>query len=713
MAILSKIRERSIFLIIIIGLALFSFVLSGLFKSSNSIFNGTKSNIGEVNGNSISRQEFAKKVDILKSNSGNRLSQIQAVNSVWDNLVRQKIYQTQLNNAGIVIGEKEIWDAIVSMPFIRNNRLFKNKVGLFDENRLKEYLATIQENAKNNPNDTQWSSWLSTESKIRQSLRETTYNNLVLSGLEATLKEAKESYLDKNTKVNAQFVILPYKSIADSLVKISDSEIKEYVIKHKNEFKVDATRDLSYVKFMVKPSKEDDLAVKNAVAKLLNDSEEYSTAAKTTVKVIGFKNTKDDEKFLEENNSDTPLNKSYFSKSRLPKQIADKVFNGKKGDVIGPYKENGFYALTKIVDFKQLPDSVKAKHILISYAGASRSSSNRTEAQAKVTADSILKVVIKNKSKFGVIAKELSADKGSTSKGGSLGWFSYTTMVPTFRDFVFFHKAGKIGIVKSQFGYHIIYIEKQKGSKKAVQLATFTRKVEASDNTENKIFQEVETFASNLASGKDINELAKGLKLEVRSVVGVKALDENIQGLKNQRTIVNWAFKKKREIGNIKRFDLGDGYTVVVLNNKREKGLQTVGQARYKVTPILRKAKKAKILVKRMTDKTLNNIAKSNNTVVKSTQAISLASPVIGGVGRETGVIGAMISAKTGTLIKDVIGNKGVYAIKVIKKEIPVKLDNYNALRFRLQTNLMSNSYLIYATLKDASTIEDNRALFY
>lgn len=457
MAVLSKIRERSIFLIIIIAMALFAFVLGDLFKYQKS-----SNLIGEVNGEPVTREEFSKEMDLFKARSGDKVSQIQSAKAVWNSIISEKIYTKQLNDAGIVVGEEDVWNAIISLPYIQSSPLFQNEAGQFDQEKLKEYLVTLKENAATNPQDTQWASWILTEKSIKRNLEQNIYTGLIINGINATLVEGKNYYIDQTIKSDIEYVFVPFNTVEDNLFKISDSEVKAYVNEHKKQFQVEASRDLSYVKFDILPTLEDEEIVKKDIANLINDKEEYSAAAKSTIKVLGFKNTTDDKLFFTENNSDLPFSDDYLIKSKLPLSIADSILSAQTNTVVGPYKDGDFYKISKIKDFKQMPDSVKASHILISFAGAMRSTETRTEADSKKLADSIFALVKNDKNKFAELAKSTSYDKGSGAKGGELDWFNYGTMVPEFRDFVFLNKKGDVGIVKSSFGYHIIRIDNQK-----------------------------------------------------------------------------------------------------------------------------------------------------------------------------------------------------------------------------------------------------------
>lgn len=713
MAVLSKIRQRSVFLIIIIALALFSFVLSGIFSSNSPLFNKNVTDIGSVNGEPISREEFAQQVEFYRNNSNGKASQMQQVNNAWNSLVREKIYKTQLEKSGIVVGEQDVWNAIVNQIKAQNNPMFQNELGMFDEEKLKDYIANLKESANDSEQaKAAWLGWVNYEKSIKSSLEQSTYNSLIRSGLNSTLKDGERKYFYDNNNVDMKYVYVPFTSISDSLIKVTDSEIKQYIKDHPKDFEAEASRDIEFVNFVIKPSKEDEAEIRNELAALINDKEEYSAAAKNTVKITGFKNATDMKDFFVTNDSDTPFDDSFYTKRTLPKILADSLFDKNVGEVFGPYKDRNFYKISKITAVKQLPDSVKASHILISYKGSDvrDPSITMTKEEAKKVADSILKVVKADKSKFATIAKEMSVDKMSGAKGGDLGWFVYRTMVPEFRDFVFENKTGDIAVVETQFGYHIIKIDGQKNKQRSVQIATFSRQIEPSEKTENEIFQEAETFASEVSSGKNFEELAKENNYVVIPVMNLKELDENISVLGPQRQIVRWAFDKNTNENDVKRFDTDNGYAIVKLVKKHKKGLSDRNGI---VRNILMNKKKAELIAKRSTGETLEEIAKQNNTTVRTAKAVSNASPVLPGEGRFPEIIGVVTALDENKLTKNIEGQRGIAFAIVTKKTPATELGNYLANKNAQERRLKSRNIQIYNAIKDNSEIEDNRATFY
>lgn len=702
MAILSKIRERSMFLILVIGLALFAFVLDP--STISDFFNASKvDEIGEVDGETISRLEFAEALDAYKTQTGNRVGEMQAAKTVWDNLLRQKIYKAQLEEAGITVGDADIFNKICENPSIQGDQRFQT-AGIFDRNKLKEFLKTIKET-----NGEEWRLWQNFMTSIQNNLEKTAYDNLVAAGLGASLKEGETDYLTNNTKITAKYVQVPYSTIADSLVTLTKGEVKSYIEKNSNQFQVEESRDLEAVRFDILPTKEDEEAIKVEVAKLLEDSVVNNTPIK------GLKNTTDYAEFFGENESDISLDDTYKYKVQVPQVIADDIFNGKEGDAFGPYKDGEYFKISKITKVTQLPDSAQARHILIPFVGASSAAATVTqnEEEAKKTADSLLTVVKATPSKFADLAKEMSSDKGSSDKGGFYDWFPYGQMVPAFRDFVFEGKEGDMGVVKTPFGFHVIKVEGHKNFQPVVKLATYGRKIEASEATENKIFQEAETFALELTNGKSFEDAVKEKGLKSISSVGIKALDENVPSIGNEREMVTWSFGKDLEVGDFKRFDINGGYAVAVLKAKTAKGLMPVDKAIAQVRPILVKEKKAALIAEKMNGANLQDIATANSQTVRTAADVNLQSPTLPGIGNEPKVVGAMLYAKENELKNKVAGGLGVYAFIVEKRELPVALPNYDTFRKRIANDRKGRTYQLYEAMKKASNVEDRLSSFY
>ncbi len=543
---------------------------------------------------------------------------------------------------------------------------------------------------------------------------------MVSEGLNVSVQESAFDYKLDNTKINAKYVYAPYSSVSDSLVKVSSEEVKKYVENHPKEFKREASRSLKYVTFAITPSKEDEVETKKQVASFINDREEYNTATKSKGMVKGFKNATDLKSFFEVNKSDIAFNDNYFFNNELPK---DSIWKSVEvNQVVGPYKENGFFKLSKVLEITKLPDSVKSSHIIVPFAGTIRATTTRTKEEAKKMIDSLFTIVSKNPKQFSVIAEKINVDATKT-KGGEIGWVTKkSAFSPYFdRDFanyIFKNKKGNTGVVLSKFGYHIIRIDDQKNFEKAYKVSSFGRVIEPSEATENNIFEQAETLALRLAEGKKIEEAGKEKNYLVQNAENLRILDEQVPGIGNQRQIINWAYKDDTKVGDSKRFDIEysgkRGYVVVELSQKTDDDeVAITGDILNKVTPILKNEKKAKILAKKISGNTLEEIAKSLNTNIRIVSGVTFANPLLSGVGNEPKVVGAMSGIPTEKISKAIDGNKGVFVVKVTKRTDAVKLDNYDSYTKKRKKGLNGRLNNVYDVLKEKADIVDQRGKFF
>ncbi len=714
MAVLNKIRQQSLVLILVIAMALFAFILSGLFDGSASFSNKPQNVIGTINGKDIPREDFLRKVEFAQRQLGPSASNSQAINRVWDLELRQAVLETQFDELGFTVETEQMKDLIKSR--YGQDPTFLNEDGVFDEGKLNEFLANLVANAKTDSNSQAlYNQWIETEAGLALSAKEQSYYNMVKAGVTATVAEGKMEHELENNKVDLKFVQIPFSSIVDSTITVSKSEITDYIKKHPKEFQVEATRNVNYVQFKEEATLEDEKDMKAELSNLLIDRVEYNENTKTSDTIIGFSKTDDNESFVNVvAGSDIKFDDRFMFKNMIPVTYADSVFSLNKGDVYGPYKDAGFYKLTKVVAETKLPDSVKVRHILIPFVGANSADPSKvtqTEEEAKATADSLTSVLKRNRSKFEGFVTDYSSDQGSVAKGGKYDWFPYNAMVPEFRDFSFEGKTGDIGVVKTVFGFHIIEIEGQKDKKKAVKLATIARTIEPSERTIDNVFTNTSKFEIGIEKG-DFQDVAKEKNYVVRPVNGIKLLQENIPGVGNQRSIVKWTFEEDRSVGDTERFNVsGGGYVVVQLSAVNKEGLMSAENASATVNPIIRKQKKAEQIKKNVSGTTVQEVGTNQKQSVRSALAVNMKNPTLSGAGREPKVVGAAFGLKEGETSGLITGENGVYMLEVTKVTPAIELDNYQAMANQI-TNKRVNSVntTLYNALKEAADVEDNRA---
>ncbi|MBD0777186.1 peptidylprolyl isomerase [Maribacter sp. ANRC-HE7] len=706
MAILENIRKRTTVLILIIGLALFAFVISGVFTKNNMSGGKIGSSVAEVNGDEISIDDFRRKVEVASNRYGSSGSSMMVVNQVYDQEVRNAILGQQYEDLGIDIEKDQIMNYIKTIPAYNQNPQFMDENGIFDENKFLDFIAELKANSPS-----QYNLWLQDEQSIIQNAKQQTYFNLVKAGLGVTLKEGELDYKLANDKVDIKYVRVPFTSIADSTIAISKSEIQSYIKEHKEEFKQEDARDIQYVYFEEKASVEDVEAVRQETIKLLDDTVEYRKDTDRMDTIPGFRNTKDVEDFLDRK-SDVKYDTIYRAKKDLPTSVADTLVALKVGEIFGPYRDGDYFKVSKMID-KKINGSAKASHILISWKGSKSAGENitRTKEEAEAKAKELLADARKKDAVFVQLARD-NSDGPSAPKGGDLGYFQEGAMVTDFNDFVFGNKVGTIGLVETDFGFHVIKIDDKQD---VYRIATLAREIEPSESTINNLFQDATKFEMDAIAGdKSYADLAKENDYQVRPVNKIKVMDESLPGLGSQRSVVQWAFKEDTEVGDIKRFSVNNGYVIAQMTAQYEEGLKSVEDASVTVLPILRKERKAEQIIAANKGKSMEEVAKDNSLSVSNASALTVKSPTIPGAGREPAVVGTAFAMKVGDTSDFIKGETGVYLISVTNKKDAPKLDNYSTFANALKnSNAARVNTAVYNALKNVSDIEDNRSIFY
>jgi parvulin-like peptidyl-prolyl isomerase len=705
MAILNKIRQKTFVLILVIALALFAFILSGLVDNKDALFGKSQNVVATINGKDIGRTEFMQKVEFQQRQMGPNATTTQVMNQVFEAEVRQAVMAAEFEKLGLSVESDQMRDVLRAA--LATSPEFLNEAGLFDDAKLTEYIANIKETSQE-----QYKQWIDYEQNVANTALQTNYFNLVKAGTTATLAEGALEYKLEGDKVNLSYVQVPFTSIVDSTVVVTKEEIKSYITKNPKQFQTEASTDLQYVMFKEVASLEDENNIKARLSALVNDKQEFSEATNKTETVLGLQNTKDIEAFVNQNSDDFKYNNSFVTKAQLPAVVADTLSNSPVGSIYGPYKDATYFKLSKIVATTKLPDSVKARHILIPFKGASSAGADvlKTEEEARVFADSLTTILKSNNSKFEEFVTAYSSDKGSVEKGGFYDWYPYNQMVPEFRDFTFEGKTGDLDVVKTVFGFHIIEIQGQKGESNLYKVATIARKIEPSEATSDQVFRDASNFEVNIANGS-FSDVSKEANYDVRPVKTVKVLDESIPGLGAQRAIVRWSFEAKTNVGDVKRYTVPGGYAVVQVTAKRDAGLLSIEEASATVTPKLRAEKKAKMIMDGVSASTLEDFAAAKNQQVKTASAINMKNPTIGGAGKEPLVVGYAFGLKDGETSKLIIGEKGVYMVKRTGFTPAVKLDNYQSFANQVSTQkLNAVQGKLYTALKEAADVEDNRA---
>ena len=695
MAVLQKIRQRSLLLIAIIGFCLLAFIVGDIAKSGG-LKSATK-DVGSVNGKDISFEDFRIKVsNVEKSQQG--MTSTGAANTVWNQEVSVALLTAEFDKLGLKVGSKHIMEVFKADQNIGQNPTFLNAKGVFDEAKFKEYFKSNPEQAE---------SLKAREKDAELNAKYQMYNTLVKAGNYTTESEGKLKYEMESNKVNFAYVAGLYSSIKDTQVKVEDADILEFIEKNEKKYKADETREIQYVLIEEKASVADENEIKNKVNQLLSGSIVYNQATGKNDTLPGFKNASNIVEFVN-SNSDVPYDSTYVAKKDLPAAVAEQLYNLAPGAIFGPYMSGKNYCISKSLG-RKIGVNAKASHILISYEGTQvpNKKEKRTKEQAKAKAESLLAQVNANPDSFFMLAYT-SSDDSSSQQGGDLGYFGPNQMVKPFNDFVFNNPVNKVGLVETDFGYHVIRItDKQDG----VRLATIAQKIDASEATSDKVFTQATKFEMDAAS-KDFEKLAAEMKLTVAPSVTSKVMDESLGALGNQRNIVRWAFEKDTNVGDIKRFEVPNlGHVIAKLKKVNEEGLMTAEAARPSVEPILKNRKKAALLKAKMTASSLEAIAKANGTTVQQAVGLTMESPNLSS-GQEPKVIGNAFALAPNKISAAIEGINGVYVVKttsVVKAPAVKDLTPYVA---KLKSQSAGDANRVIPALKANATIVDNRSQF-
>jgi len=328
MAILSKIRQRSFFLIVIIALALFSFVLADVIKSGS--FGSSSKYAGTVNGENIMGQEFQQKVGQAEQQG---MSNVQASNGVWDQEVKRIILAEQFEELGLRVGPDQLINVMKENPNFASNPQFQNEAGKFDVAKFKEYVSANF--LKQGPE--QRAQWEAFEADVERMFTEQMYYTLVKSGLQTTQAEGQALYEEENNKVDFDFVTLGYATVNDDEAKVSDDEIMAYIKKNEKKFKSDKMADLELVFIENKPSKADEDAMKNSIQGLLNGKVEYNKETNSNDTLPSFKNATNVAEYVNKN-SDIKFDSTYVAKKDLPLEYQEQLFNLATTNPVGTSK---------------------------------------------------------------------------------------------------------------------------------------------------------------------------------------------------------------------------------------------------------------------------------------------------------------------------------------------------------------------------------------
>ena len=524
MAILGQIRKRSIFLIIVIGMALFAFVISGVF-TSNGGFNSNVP-IGEINGEKIDYELFNMMVDQAQNLYG--LNTINAVNLAWDQSITNETIKQELDKLGIDAGKNQLEQIISSDPSIVSNPLFQNEIGLFDFSLFSNYVNQLK---STNPN--LYQSWKSEEDRIISLARQKIYFDLIKSSILYTNVESNIQYHLENDKVNFKYLLIPYELVPDSVINVKDSEIRSFLKSNKEKYEQPALRKINYVFIEDLPSEMDVSNIRTNLEQLRDGFSQFNQITNTVENILGFKEVDDYVDFIEIY-SDENYEEIYKTKQDLNGDFSDILFGLEIGQVFGPYIDDGYYKISRMIDKKKEDNlnKVLLADVMKELVPSNESSNNnyRKASQAEYDANNDLALNFSNQDL--IIDNYFSQDEFDSGIPG----YDNTRQVVKW----LYEKNSKVGDVR-RFNLNTGYLVAKIIEFKNESLPSVD---EVKDEISNIIFNDkkydylVKKYRDQISIENLINEF----NIELQSASAVTQSDPILVGAGNEPYIIGSAF---------------------------------------------------------------------------------------------------------------------------------------------------------------------------
>ncbi len=701
MALITSIRKHFWFVLILLGLALASFIIMDVAKSSNGGGRGTLT-LGEVGGQSISYNDFQKTENIYYKNSSE--DSYSKRSRIWDYFVEKTIVETEAEELGLAVSEDEVEELEFGTnlsPIIEAN--WRNQqTQQVDRAKLADFKSAIDAGQQLNPTFRDF--WLEQRNQVKKSQLQTKLSNIVSKAIYTPKWMSDQiSKLGKD-QVKIAYVKIPKAKITTS-VELTDEDYQAYLNDNKYKYELnEPNRVLDIAEFPVRATKADSTKLFD---RLMED------------KLLFQKDPADSLFAVNHNGSYANF---YFESDKLPASIKAAVLSMENGDAYGPYIENGAYNAVKLIEKRIIADSVHASHILRSVDASVPG--QLQDAQKYI--DSI-RSMINNGADFAEIAKTSSQDPGSGAKGGDLGYFGQGAMVPSFNAACFYDESKGLKVVRSRFGIHLIKVHDKKFVNRVpkYKLGFIRSLIIPSQYTQDKMYEEISNLLTTNTDFESLKTAVEGLKGSFVTAPPIVKNDFNVGTLgagQTSRDIVRWAFEIDGTPGTIcpevftytdKVNYYNNKYVLAVLKQANEAGMPSVASMKSVIKSDVEAYKKSQALVSSVgTD--LSQIAAKYGVKVDTASNVSFTASYVPGIGTEPKVISKAFGLNVGDSPIAVAGNGGVFVLSVVDKTEGAEVSSLPQFRNNDRDNKRRTvaSTLIKA-LKKNLKVDDNRSTFF
>ena len=704
MSIIQQIREKAAWLVFgLIALSLLGFLLMDAFvgKSGRGLFGGNSTSLGTVNGHSLEPADYETRIKQMEDqykSYGYPMNDM-TLQGIREQAFNQFIAETtvdeEVDKLGLSVTAKELDDILFSPNAPEDfKKQFTNEQGIYDINAAKNAIAQLRKQ-KGTMADNFNNIYL--PSLLKNRLREK-FVSLLANTAYYPKWMLEKLNSDNSSMASVSYVHVPYSTISDSTVKISDDEIAAYVAKHKDEYKQEESRSIAYAAFDASPSKDDTAELYN---KLVSLKPEFSATKE-----------KDIPAFISRSGSQINFSDFFVLKSKMQMPFADSIRNTTEGAVFGPYIDATNLSLARMVAKRNLPDSVKCRHILIS------TQSGLEDSVAKKRIDSIV-TAIKGGADFAALAKKYSEDPGSKDKGGEYEFSSLNTnLAKEFYEVLFNGAVNDKKVVKTSFGYHYIEVLNQKNFEPAYKVAYLSKSIIPSTKTTDSASGLASQFASESRSASAFDENIKKRNYNKLLAPDIKPNDMVIPSIGSSRQMVRWIYDADK--GDVSEMFVVDNKDVVaVVTDITKEGTMSPAKARPLTEYIIRNQKKAELIKKNIgTANTLEAVAGATKMQVLRADSLSFLTPFFPNAGQEGKVGGyAFYPSVKGKVSVPVGGNGGVYVVRTenvyAKPNDAFNIEQQRQMMIQNQKMTIQRQGVIESALKKGATVKDNRRKVY
>ena len=705
MALIGKIRKNSWLLIALIALGLGGFIIMDMTSGQQSVFGSSQFVMGEIEGEKVDWGDFNRTEQMLYGNSGGDIYGRR--DYLWGYYIEDALVRKEAEALGLGVSQPELMDLQFGPnPSVIIQQRFTNpQTGQLDRERLLSFKTALEDGSL--AQDKQSGPfWAHQEKEIIKQRLQDKINNMVSKAMFTPSWMVEKIHSDQNTKLDFAYVQVPFSEVADSDIKVEESDYQSYLNANKAKYVLDEeARKVSYTVFDVLPTAADSANLKQALAETMEE----------------FRQTDDDSTFVD-NNYGT-IDGAYVFKAALNNQISDTLFKAPLGTVVGPYIDGRNYKAVKLIDRKVIADSVRSRHILLS------ANDRVSYAAAQRTIDSLKALLVAGTHRFDSLAMEFS--QGPTSvKGGDLGYAAMGQMVKPFNDLIFFDaEIGEYNSVISQFGVHLVEVLDRKfiNNDEGVKVAYLEQLISPSEETQKAMFNKVNEFVSKNTTLEALTaSVASNDDLELEVSPGLKRNDFTIGTLgggNTSRDIVRWAYSGDAEVGKVcptvyvyqDPVDFFENkYVVVALKNIQEPGRVSVADVKEEIAATVKNLKKAEVLQSRVTSTDLNSLAATFGTQVDTASGVKFVDTTVPGLGAEPEVLATAFQTNMNTASKPITGNNGLYVVKPLSIQNASPMSNIPQFRKILSSTSKSRVPAnLFEAIKKNADIEDNRSRFY